>query len=156
MNLRQKLNGNPAVALVMVLAVIAAAGWVIFNTVRGRAAYSPTTRAFFSADDGKTWFVDDIQKAPPFKTADGREAVRAVVVICNGDKDPFVAYLFRYTPQAKQKLDRDADDPSAESGKEFKKPGATEWGKHGDYAKAMRITALACPGGQRQLTIVSP
>lgn len=153
--MRESLNKNPAIVAAVVLAFIAAAGYAVFTTAGGGSKPVPTSRGFFSADDGKTWFVDDINKIPPFKMEDGREAVRAVVVKCEGD-EPFVAYLLRYTTDAKQVLDKNPDDPAGEAGKEFKKPGQTQWVPQRDYTKAMQITTPQCPSGSHDAEIVAP
>jgi len=94
------------------------------------------SEAYYSDDDGKTWFEDDIDKLYPFDR-NGKQAYRAYVYQC-GSKEPFVAYLARYTDAAKSRiteLGRKTGDPEAESQAanlrsnaiEVKRPGETEW-----------------------------
>lgn len=86
-SLRQKINGNPAVIAAFAVVLIGITGWFSFKSIRGSGAPYIPTQAYFSSDDGKTWFADDKKKAPPFKAADGKDAVQAVVVSCKGGKD---------------------------------------------------------------------
>src|SRR5689334_21127700 len=85
----------------------AVAGLVVWVLVSARSA-PPTnvevsTGAWFSSDDGKTWFKDDQYKVPPFDHQ-GRPACRAYVFTCDNGKTAFVAYLERFTPEAQRRL----------------------------------------------------
>jgi hypothetical protein len=61
-------------------------------------------KAFFTVDDGESYFIDDLRKVPPFKTAAGKVASRAQVVRC-GDGKPFVLYLEKYGDDDKRRLE---------------------------------------------------
>jgi hypothetical protein len=58
--------------------------------------------AFYTDDDGKSYFTDTIYKFPPFDH-DGKTAVMAYVY--SSDHGNFVGILQRYTPDAKKKLE---------------------------------------------------
>lgn len=166
MSLRQKINGNPAVIAAFAVVLIGITGWFSFKSIRGSGAPYIPTQAYFSSDDGKTWFADDKKKAPPFKAADGKDAVQAVVVSCKGGKDPFVMYLWRYTADAKSKLDEAAasGDPAklgaAETAvsmsREMKKPGQSEWIRMTDFKNSPSVMAMVCPPGEEDLVILDP
>jgi hypothetical protein len=60
--------------------------------------------AYYTDDDGKSFFKDTIYCVPPFQH-DGKTAVRAMVfTYANGTKE-YVAYEMRYTAEWQKKLD---------------------------------------------------
>jgi hypothetical protein len=67
--------------------------------------------AFYSDDDGRTFFEDSLYKFPPFDH-DGKTAVGAVVYV-DAHNDKFVGYLTRYTAETKRQLQKIYDDTSA-------------------------------------------
>lgn len=159
MGIRETMNNNPAITTGATVAVIVVAlAFIIYSSVGGGNRFTPPTKAYFTVDDGATYFSDDIKKIPPFDK-DGKEAVRAHVFSCKGGSDPFIAYLERMTPDAKKKMEtmmaqpeekRDfgAIDMLQQTGYEFKKPGATnKWIKMTDSARFGDITAIKCPNG---------
>jgi prepilin-type processing-associated H-X9-DG protein len=115
------------------------------------------TRAYYTIDDGKTWFADDINKIPPFEK-DGRPAYRVYVYKCP-NSPPFVSHLERYTPEAKKALEamQKAKDPNNPvvmedimlTGIEVKKPGTADngWVKQMSPAAA-KVMELKCPDGK--------
>src|SRR4051812_38658926 len=86
-------------------AVIIGAALLIFLPAGGSNA-RPTDLAYFSNDDGATWFADDAKKVAPFDK-DGRPAYLAHVFTCDGGKTKFVLYLERYSTAAKKMIDGD-------------------------------------------------
>jgi hypothetical protein len=115
LEIRQTLNENPILAGVGAGVVgVLALGFVLI-----RACSSPdeptrgtvSTKAYFTTDDGKTWFVDDVKNVPPYtvnKPGDpnhGKTAVRARVVRCKGGQ-PYAATLERYSSEEKQRLEK--------------------------------------------------
>lgn len=144
-----------AASLFVVLA--AAYGYM---QMRGTDTVAPEkTRAFFSVDDGKTWFADDLNRLPPFDK-DGKQANRAFVFKCADGKE-FVGYLQRFTPEAKRTLQQiQTPDPNRKgplnpatirdaytAGREVKRPGETQWVSGAEGPKASKITAVMCPNG---------
>jgi hypothetical protein len=157
--IREKLNDNPRIATgAMVLVILLAVGFIGLQ-LWGDRPPPPPKKAYFTIDDGKTWFVDDINKVAPFEH-EGQQAVRCQVFTCN-DGEPFVAYLERYSAEAKKKLEEArekgaeaAPDPAlwetmAMGGVEVKKPGDAKapWVKQMDYQKAAEIMQAKCPDG---------
>ena len=107
MSIRETLNENPIyIGLGACVVILLALGFVGFRAcsssgdpVRGGAGL---TRAYFTTDDGKSYFVDDVMNIPPYKVNKpgdpnhGKIAVSARVVRCK-DGSPYVAALEAYT-----------------------------------------------------------
>ncbi len=87
-------------AVAVLLAAIAVITWYGFP----RKEHPPGSLKFFSDDDGTTWFADDAKKLPPFQHG-GKEAVLAKTYVQESDHKPFVAYLEKYTDEARAKLE---------------------------------------------------
>lgn len=111
MGIRQKINENPgATTAVTAAIVVVAIGIIIWQGCGaggGSDVIAVATKSFYTIDDGKTLFVDDVNKIPPF-TKDGKMAVRANVFSCDDGKTRFVGYLEMYSPQEKQMLEKAA------------------------------------------------
>ena len=71
-----------------------------------RREHVDVTEAYYSDDDGQTYFKDSVYKFPPFDHG-GKTVVQAVLAESNGHR--FVGYLMRYTPQAREKLQQKYD-----------------------------------------------
>jgi len=137
---------------VAALAVLAASiAFLARSCAPGRP---PLPQAYFTADDGKTWFAASLAHVPPFEH-EGREAVRAFVFACDGGRTRFVAYLQKYTPEARAALERAtasladlrlAQDLAGMGGEQLKRPGDTEWIAAGDE-RADAIRKPRCPHG---------
>jgi hypothetical protein len=152
---REFLNQqNPKVvvgATVGVILVVAAVLFLSHRSSGGSDTASAPARAFFTTDDGKTWFRDDARHLAPF-AKDGKTAVRAYVYKCPDGRE-FVAFLERYTPDFRKKLEAanagQLGGPLLDeaSGTEVKPPGASAWVKQSD-PRAMAVMTPKCPGGQ--------
>ena len=70
--------------------------------------------AFYSDDDGQTWFIDSVYKTVPFDH-NGKPAYRAVIYSCDNGKTKFCAYLMRHKAEDKKRLD-DAVAQAAQQG----------------------------------------
>lgn len=165
MLVREFINRHARIfAAIMIVAVAAAA---YFTWLQYASHKVLGEKAFFTVDDGKTWFVDSSSHIPPFDHQ-GKVAVRAYLFYCDSDGKPFVGWLVRYTAPMKQRLERAiaarADavargetpapmfDPTP--GLEAKKPGTDEW-VHG--ADAQRLMVATCPDGtQHGLHVYTP
>ena len=150
------MNENPGVSIgvtagVILLVIVV----IVWELTGGKKAGSAGNfnQAFFSTDDGKTFFPDDVSKLPPF-TKDGKPAYKAIVFRC-GNGQPFVAYLERFTEEGKKK----AEEARQKTGRaysamasgilEVKKPGQPNWvrvnGENGrQWGEIMKVT---CPDG---------
>ena len=153
------------VAVILALAAVAFAVFRIFDVRIAPDSASDSERAFFTVDDGKTWFIDAASQLAPFQH-DGKEAVRAYVIECNGKR--FVNHLERYTPDGKQAMLRLRDivkhgpppgqlvAAAQQRGREVKRPGDTTWTAT-NAPTADAIVALKCPdGASGEPTVVFP
>jgi hypothetical protein len=103
-SLRQAINQKPAVAATAVgcVALLGVLFIVRMSSATGQTNDVPA-RAYFTVDDGKSYFEDDLEKIPPFTTAEGKTAYRAVVVKC-GNGQPYVSHLERYAEADRKSL----------------------------------------------------
>lgn len=172
MTLREVLNRFPAITTALTLLIIAVAVGFIVYSQRPAAAAKPPTKCFYTTDDGKSWFADDYRKLPPF-TKDGKEAVRAWVMKCKDVE--FVAYMERFTPEAKAELERiyteggpnGANKISPEQGSrisqawqnglEYKRPGEADWFfMHDDFQRFGKMMGQKCPDSEQLPMRVEP
>ena len=103
MGVRDWLNNNPKVVTGATIGVVLLVALLIFAKAGGGLGGSPAAvkdMAFFTDDDGATWFADDAKKIPPFDH-NGKQAVRARVYRSGGktfavpyDQNPAV-YFYR-------------------------------------------------------------
>jgi len=165
MGIREKLNGNPSMVIggvgaVMVLAIVL----VVMQTRGGGppTAIIQNSKVFFTVDDGKTWFADDVKNIPPF-TKDGKEAVRAHVYRTS-DGTEFVGYLERYSPASKKALaaalakpaEEQLEDPYASAEIQCKKPGGTTWVSMNDPNVQAIMNVVSPKGTGDKASSVSP
>jgi len=171
MTLRSALIDKPirAVALAVVLLLV---GVVLIGS-QMRSAGTPVShsKAFFTIDDGKTWFPDDAAKLPPFDK-DGKQAVRAYVFQSSNGKQ-FVNHLERFKPEAKRALeDAGKSDPNPKAsgppknlaalqgaytgGREVKRPGDAKWVGTGNFRDAAQVMNVKCPDGSADALPVEP
>jgi hypothetical protein len=156
MGLRETMNKKPGVALGAGAGLIVIGIVAIALQLRAGGPPGPPSQAFFTTDDGQTYFAAGIENLPPFQR-DGKEAVRAYVFQCGGGK-PFVNHLERFTPEGRKAMEaagvKDAPSMAAAAakqtrgpmwGKEVRKPGTKQWVSAEDLAKATPILAPRCP-----------
>jgi hypothetical protein len=74
-------------------------------TVRGETAAPRYGKiAYYSVDDGKSYFEDSNTKIPPFDYG-GKQAYRVHVFSCDGGKTTWVSHLESWKPEARAKLE---------------------------------------------------
>jgi hypothetical protein len=156
MGFREAINERPRTVAVVVVAILIAFGVLSYYLMSGGGASGGVgnpDKAFFSVDDGKTWFPDDVKNVPPYMK-DGKEAVRAYVYKCPDGKE-FVAWLERYTPSAKKAVEAINNKTGrgdilmpvdAMAPLEVKAPGKGKWINQAMQDAAI-ITTPKCPGG---------
>ncbi len=163
MGIRETLNEKPQITTAATIGLIlVAVGIIIFQMLPSRTAAAVAGAQFFTADDGKTWFAAPGDAIPPIQK-DGKEAVRAYLWTPDNGKTKFVAYLERYTPEGKKKLEDLADavkkgapaaaDPMAfdqvnGAGREVKLPNdpGAKWAKIAS-PEGKAITQIKPPAG---------
>jgi hypothetical protein len=174
MGFRETLNRNPVITTItLLLVIVVTTGFIISHSWQSLSSqrFKARKHAYFSIDDGKNFFKDDESRIAPFKTAEGKEAVRAVVYSCKGGKEPFVAWLERYTPEGRQKLEQlraqmaGAQAPKTpdmaqlmamQTAMEIKKPGEQEWVRPDDMRRFEQVRTVKCPEGSTQIGPVFP
>jgi hypothetical protein len=130
--IRESLNKNPAITTGATIAVIlAAVGFIVWEVMPPRPPRVPT-QAYFTVDDGATWFPDDINKVAPFDH-DGKDAVRCYVYKCSSTGTVFAAYLEKYTKsmqakitQARSSTNAEPDSLDLDNGRLVKKPQSSD------------------------------
>jgi hypothetical protein len=143
---------------------------IVYSQARGPAIPNPgNTRAFFTIDDGKSWFPDDAAKLPPFDK-DGKQAVRAYV-FRTAKGTQFVNHLERFKPESKRVLDEASkSQPSRDgppknlpaiqaayaSGREVKRPGDDKWVATANFRDAGQVMTIKSPDGGSDAVPIEP
>jgi len=162
MAIRELINAYPKPMMgvaICVLFVTAAFGLYSARTPH----IELSDRAYFSDDDGQTYFVDDAKKVAPFDH-NGHAAVAVHVFDCGNGKQ-FVGYVERaINDSAKAAVEKDRAEIAAatlarptagpdadlviqmQKNLEVKRPGEAKWvGRDSDQAAA--ILRVVCPDG---------
>ncbi len=148
------LRKYPAVILGVIVVLVGVALWFSVGSMakQGQAA-------FFTSDDGNTFFSDDFHGAPPFISG-GKEVVQAVVISCDQGKTKKVGWLVRYTGENKKRAD--AIIKSGNIGMmpdaEVKAPGTGEWVSSGNVAGVtnMKDFTAAQAAAKKAKDIINP
>lgn len=158
MSFRDDINQKPGIfigvsAAIVVLAII----WLVYS-LRGSKPVAGviTTKAFFSDDDGKSFYVDDISNIPPYEHS-GKKAYRARVYEVKGSGQRFVGYLESYDDKAKKQIEeaikKGIDPATAMQGIDIlvKKPGPGKWVKVGSMVSPEMVHAVTVtsPDGKK-------
>ncbi|MGE5609789.1 MAG: hypothetical protein ACM359_11080 [Bacillota bacterium] len=103
MEFREMMNKNPkavtgATIAIIVLALLLVV-WQLWPSSGGGLS-----KVYFTVDDGKTFFADDIDKIPPFQYK-GKEAVRAHVYRFGETGQGTVEWMEKFTPDIKKKIE---------------------------------------------------
>jgi hypothetical protein len=163
MGIREAINGNPKLMVVSVLAIVGVALGVAVTRMWGNAdsrIESPTVPlAWYTVDDGKTWFAGPGNKVTPFEH-EGKTAVRCYLWTCDGGKTKFVSHLERLGPTMRNRYGPQAEvepwkmPPGAE---QVKLPNTGDTGWIGEEApQASQIMIPRCPDGKGKLEAVLP
>src|SRR5438093_6857424 len=103
MGLRETINRKPGAAIAVSVLLIAAVFSFLALRARGEreaGASAGGPKAWYTIDDGRTWFADAANKVVPFEHQ-GKQAYRCYVWTCDGGKTKFVSHLERLSPQAR-------------------------------------------------------
>lgn len=164
MGLRERLNDRRRVTVWAAIALIGIAVLVIAMEIRSQLAPAMPEfgQAFYTIDDGRTYFVDDERKLPPFDH-EGREAVKAYLFTCDGGETRWIGYLERFTPEGKAlakellagKGPPNANQPTIVTDLEVKRPGQPTWCLI-TSKQAEAILNVRCPHGNHAVTLIEP
>ncbi|HEV8604172.1 MAG TPA: hypothetical protein VGQ99_02325 [Tepidisphaeraceae bacterium] len=156
MGIRETLNKNQTLTTGATIFIILVAIGVIVWQMMPEKPPRLMSKAYYTNDDGKSWFEDSADKIVPYDK-DGKETVRAHLFQCSGGA-PFVGYLEKLDPKVKQKLDEFYANPSnkgrimpgqieqEENGRLVKRPLDKNWLPDSNPAAA-RITTIKCKDG---------
>jgi len=160
MGVRETLNKQPAITTGATIGIIVLAlGFIIWQVMGGGNHIQIPTKAYYTTDDGASYYKDDINLIAPYDYG-GKQAVKADVFKCASGSE-FVGYLERYTADAKKVIEDSRKNPGTEDfgkaaeaasrGLEVKAPltGDTGWVKN-YAAAASKIITVHCPGGGDQ------
>jgi hypothetical protein len=161
MGIREKITENKYLGLGAGVGLVVVAGLIM------AATFWPTkqadlNQAYYSDDDGKTWFTDSAFRVAPFDR-NGKTAVVAHVYNYAGGSKEFCAYLAKFTPDAKAKLEAAlaeaqragkpansvwmwSDRTFMTTGVLVKRPGEADWITLADDRSAA-VTAVKSPDG---------
>jgi hypothetical protein len=164
MGVRETINKNKPLGIAIVVVMIAVAAGLVYLFDRS-GEIAPLTRAYFSDDDGKSYFVDDSNKVCPFDH-DGKQAVQAYVFQCDGSK-PFVGYLCRFNESGRKRMEdlrampKTPDTINAMRGvaaksMEYKKPGDLAWAPANSPGASAALNPAPPAGETGDLTSVDP
>ena len=167
MSLREKLNENPSIITIATLGIIVIAiGLITWQVIQGR--HPPPIKVYFTTDDGASFFEGDDASLPPFPH-DGKTAYRAYVFTCDGGKTRFVAYIERFTSEARKRIEAlrknpdsaaPTDDDPQVSGAQVKLPRTRNdeslWIKRDSPEGEALLTNLKCPSGDETPEPVEP
>jgi hypothetical protein len=110
-----KLSENRKVGVGVGTAILILAMGILGLQLFGSSGNVPAgaTRAFYTDDNGKTFFKDDVNKVSPFDH-NGKQAYRADV-FQDVDGKQFVGLVYRYTPAGRREIEnfmaKKAKDP---------------------------------------------
>lgn len=161
MGLRETLNQKKPVGVALAVGMLVVAIGLLAHSLSTSAAPS-ASEAYYTSDDGQTYFGGSIMEYVPPTDHDGKTVVRAHPYRCEKCGKTFVNHLERYTPEARKVIAAayaNADPAGGTpanvgeimgaqmSGVEYKKPGDAKWVRITDRTKATNVTAPTCPSG---------
>lgn len=156
MDIRNALNRNPAIVTGSVLVLVVITLWLIFgqSSSMSRSTFEGM-KAFYSDDDGQTWFTDSLVKSSPFDH-NGKQAFRVYVYECNGVAK--VRYLERVASRndvpAVIKGGYTPPNTGSDALREIKRPGEKQWVPFG-YPEAHNIRFVKCEGGGQAKSVLA-
>ena len=119
MGIRETINQSRYMVAGVAVAAIVVAGGFIVSAAREGSTPGYAKTAFYSDDDGVSYFEDSNKLIPPFEHR-GKQAYAAHVFSCDNGKTKWVGYLEGYRPDAREKMievralmDQLAKDPNA-------------------------------------------
>lgn len=97
MSLREKMNQNPGIVTgAAVAAIVVCLVFIAYQFIGPSVELPPppSDKAYFTIDEGKTFYEDADDKVPPY-TKDGKQAYKAAVFRC-GEGTPKAYWIERY------------------------------------------------------------
>jgi hypothetical protein len=162
MGIRAQLEQSRSVRLLLIVGPFVVLLWMIIYSCWPQKK-ADLSKAFYTVDDGKTWFVDSVYRFAPFEK-DGRTAVIAEVFSYDSGKKTFCAYLARLNASAQKKLKASVAEAAAQGkppesvsllhdpkflskAMEVKLPGDTQWIPIDDVKARTHVMPIHSPDG---------
>ncbi len=155
MGFREQIGKSPVITGGFGVLVLIGALAAIWMQTRGPSMAGMA--AYFTEDDGVTFFADETRPLVPFQR-EGKTVVQACVFQCPGQK-PYVGYMLRFPADQKVILEKvrnrkptDAPPSPQELGTmmmppEIKYPGKAGWNRENSTGATMNVLAKKCPDG---------
>jgi len=166
MGTREKLNENKKLGVGVGAAIVIVAVGVFAFQLRGgdENAVRPASTAFYTDDNGKTFFKDDINKTSPF-ARNGKQANRADV-FKGPDGQQFVGLIYRHTDAGRKEMEeyitKRVKDPDGltrlsieRRGMEVKKLADKTWSINDEMTTDRLHMSMKTPDG-KPATLVTP
>ncbi|QDU33509.1 hypothetical protein KS4_15590 [Poriferisphaera corsica] len=164
MSLKEKLEQNKPLSMIVMLCVIGLSlSSVCYYMLGGGGVVRDYEQAFFTVDDGVNYFAADAMNVTGFEH-EGQIAYRAYI-FRDGDGEPFVGYMERYTAAGrkaalKAMADSKAGKPTSLSlplvDQEVKKPGDKSWTKRSNPRIGRVVRVVGVDGSSRKIEPVYP
>jgi hypothetical protein len=103
MEIRKALQGKPWAGIGAAVFMVLVAGAILVHQYWPQKTAN-LAQAYLTDDDGKTWYVDSAYSVPPIDH-NGKTAIFAEVYTYDGGSKRFCAYVEKYTPEAKKRLE---------------------------------------------------
>jgi len=164
MSVREILREKKILTLSTATCLIAFAIGHTIYVQRGGGTPPVKGLAWYTTDDGKTWFADNVEKIPPFDK-DGKVAYGCCVWTTDGGKTKQVSNLYRYSEESKNRVHELVRHSRSQSilmlltmePMEVKRPGTGDvgWVKASD-PRGIEIQSGVSTGGVGNLEAVVP
>jgi hypothetical protein len=166
--IREKLNENQKLTTGITIAIIALTLiLVLYQVMKGPDDTPKPAKAYYTVDDGATFFADDLDHAPPYDY-NGKQALKALVYDC-GDGNRFVVAVQRFNSKAHSKMMEYYSKPQGQRDEgirlefdsdrfwERKKPltGDTGW-VAASSAAGRQLLSVTCPNGGMAMQVEPP
>jgi hypothetical protein len=165
---RQQINENKKLGIGVGVAIVILALGLIALQFRGptNASAAVATKAFYTDDDGKTFFKDNADRLVPFDR-NGKQAYRADVFRGSDGKE-FVGLIYRYTDSGRKEMEaylpgRSKDEDGStrrgieQRGMQVKRPGADDNGwVLNDDVTTERLQATTKDAAGKPATLLTP
>ncbi len=134
MNIRDTLERHRTIisivcVIFMLLGLALGVRWMIGPRVTSPGSFADVGQEFYYVLETKQYFVDSINKVPPFKNDKGQEAVRAYYFSCGpctkGSR--FVGYYEKYSDEVKQRIESGAELTSELAGQALVSADGQKW-----------------------------
>lgn len=152
MGLRETLQRRPGIAVGAAVLLIMCSAGMAFWQFRSITSTGTSGDAFYTADDGNTYFVGPASAVSPIKV-NGQDAYRCYVFRCGADK-PFVGYMAKYTEGSIRTGPYVVPPPSATPPREGPSTANPASTGPGGAAMMQRPPSIACkkPGDRNWVT----